>query len=268
VQELSLEAKKQIGFKILCDIDEVCRRNRITYYLAYGSLIGAVRHQGFIPWDDDIDIWVPVEEYERFLNAVKHETSYKVLNHLKDVGWSRSFSKVSDPGTYIVNEKAESRTLKSYGVSVDIFPLFYVDPDPDWISRLLKLRNRVVYLQRYRLGLYRERKEYLKILFAKMLLASGHDEAFYKKRIMAQECSLSNGKHRGCVISVYREKDMHPSDAFAETVELHFENRTFSAPCGYDQILRDLYGDYMKLPPPEKRTAHSLEHAFRRKNRN
>lgn len=264
MQELSLDEKKNIALQIMIDLDALCARHHLTYYLGYGSLIGAIRHKGFIPWDDDIDIWVPIEVYQQFLELVEKETSYRVLNNFLDRGWSRSFAKVSDTRTVISNDNKKSRTLSSYGVSVDIFPLFGIPAAPDWSRKLLQIRNKVVYLQRYRLGLYQggSPANLKKKLWSKLSLALGRDEKYYKARILALELSSPDAPRVGCVISVYRTKDIHARKDFSKTVDVTFEGHTFQAPVGYDRVLRRLYGDYMQLPPPEKRIAHDLEHAF------
>ena len=264
MQELTLEEKKKIAFQILVDLDALCAQYHLTYFLGYGSLIGAIRHQGFIPWDDDIDIWVPIETYKQFLDLVKKETSYAVLDNTSDIGWSRSFAKVSDTRTVIYNEQKKSRTLSSYGVSVDIFPLFGIPETPNWSKKLLQNRDKVVYLQRYRLGLYQGASpaNLKKKLWAKLSLALGKDEKYYKSRILELELSSRDTRCVGCVISVYRTKDIHARKDFSKTIDVIFEGHTFQAPIGYDRILRKLYGDYMQLPPPEKRVAHDSERAF------
>ena len=248
----------------MINFDHICRDNDIHYSLHAGTLLGCIREQGFIPWDDDIDIWVPIAEYERFLAIAKKETPYRILDNLHDVGWSRSFSKVSDRRTVVINDEAKSRTLKKYGVSVDIFPLFGIPDDPAWCEKLLKTRRKVVYLQRYRMGLYKglHPKNVSKKLWAGSNLLLGRDEQFFKSQILEQELSNPDSPHVGCIISVYKTKDIHDRKWFSDTVKLSFEGVEFDAPVGYDAVLRKIYGDYMQLPPPEMQKAHDLEHAF------
>ena len=264
MQELSLADKKRLSFQILCDLDALCHRHNITYYLAYGSLIGAIRHKGFIPWDDDIDLWIPISEYEHFLEVVKNETNYVVLDHIHDIGWSRGFSKVSDKDTIVFHDSEKHRTKSRYGVSVDIFPLFGVKKDASWCNRVLKTRNRIVYLQRYRLGVYRKKSisAIFKAIISKVLILLKKDEMYYKQKLLRLELTESNSQQVGCIISVYKTKDIHDVSCFSETVKVEFEGKMFSAPIGYDRVLRDIYGDYLKLPPIENRVSHGAEHAF------
>ena len=108
MEPLTLEERKQISLEILRKIDAVCRKHQIPYYMAYGSLLGAVRHQGFIPWDDDIDIWVPVTVYSKFVKAMEKFTSYEILSWRKpESGWMDSFVKSQTAGLRCSGQTAE-----------------------------------------------------------------------------------------------------------------------------------------------------------------
>ena len=121
MQELSLSEKQALALQIACEIDRVCRLHHIQYYIGYGSLIGAVRHQGFIPWDDDIDFWVPIEHFQKFLSVMKKETDYLILDHIHDVKWPRCFTKISDCNKRIrIDEKKmqeENEIFKSLNIN-------------------------------------------------------------------------------------------------------------------------------------------------------
>ncbi|MBE6864709.1 MAG: LicD family protein [Ruminococcus flavefaciens] len=264
MQELSLEEKKKISFEILCNLNSICEKYNITYFLAYGSLIGAIRHKGFIPWDDDIDLWIPISQYEKFLEIVKKETDYSVLDHIHDIGWPRGFSKVSDKDTIVFHDSEKYRTKSRYGVSVDIFPLFAVKSDASWCNKILKTRNRIVYLQRYSLGVYKKNSisAICKAIASKMLIVMKKDEMYYKKKLFQLEQTASDSRQVGCIVSVYKMKDIHDIACFGETIKVEFEGKFFSAPIGYDRILRDIYGDYLKLPSIKNRVSHGAEHTF------
>ena len=131
--ELSLEERKKIGLDILKDLDGICRSNGIKYFLAYGTLIGAVRHKGFIPWDDDIDIWVKIEEYEKLLEALKAQSKYEVISNLDSEYWQNSFSKLSDSSTIIIDNGLNQNECLRRGVAVDIFPIFECNKDKRWL---------------------------------------------------------------------------------------------------------------------------------------
>ncbi len=269
MQELTLAEKQALALQIACEIDRVCRKHNLTYFIGYGSLIGAIRHHGFIPWDDDIDLWVPVTEFEAFLEAMKAETDYLILDHLHDPEWPRCFTKISDRNTEIKIDAEEMQTGKAFGVSVDIFPLFPIDSARAKVPKILQAKKMLTIQSLYRLGIYRKKgiSGMLKGLRSALLLLAGRNEAYYKKQLRQLESDASGSDALGCVISVYKDRDIHPKDAFASAVDVEFEGKTFSAPCGYDRVLRQLYGDYMKLPPVEQRVSHGGEHAYPIRNK-
>ena len=123
MQKLSLDEIKNSELLILDDIDRVCRKNNIKYSLAFGTLIGAVRHKGFIPWDDDIDIVMTRDNYDKFIHTYINEKNenYSILNHEFDKNYYHQFTKVVDNRTTINNDNL--REIKNMGVWVDVFPV-------------------------------------------------------------------------------------------------------------------------------------------------
>ena len=122
MKELSLEEIKQVELEILHYIDKVCKENGITYYLDCGTLLGAVRHQGFIPWDDDIDILVPRKDYEKLFGILKDDNCYKMIWYKNSPNYPLPYAKVCDCST-ITEEREDQKVKTNYGVFVDIFPL-------------------------------------------------------------------------------------------------------------------------------------------------
>lgn len=264
MKELSLSEKQALALKIACDIDQVCRKHGIPYFIGYGSLIGAVRHQGFIPWDDDIDLWVPITQFHKFLDIMKNETDYLILDHLHDDKWPRCFTKISDRSTRVKVDSDEMQTGKHFGVSVDIFPLFPIDKGHTIVPKILQCKKMLTIQALNRLGVYNQKgiSGLAKRIRSTILLVLGKNEKYFKNKLLKLESTVSHFDELGCVISVYKEKDIFPKTAFASSVDLPFEGKMFSAPAGYDTVLRQLYGDYMKLPPVEQRTSHDGEHAY------
>ena len=120
---MTLDEVKQVELEILEYVDKICKENNIQYSLAYGTMLGAVRHKGFIPWDDDIDILLKREEYEKLLRILysKTDEKYQVFS-LKDEGYWYSYAKVTDTRTIIVEKN--DRNMKEC-VYIDIFPIDY-----------------------------------------------------------------------------------------------------------------------------------------------
>lgn len=264
--ELQLAERKRIELSILKDLDSLCKKNSITYYLAYGSLLGTVRHSGFIPWDDDIDVWVPINEYQKLLSILKAESKYDVLDNISDVSWPMAFAKLSDPKTLIVDDQDEYKFLKQRGIAVDIFPLFYCKNNKKWFKRIHNNRNNIIRLFCFENGILAERtglKNRLNYYYAWLMNVLGHDQDYYKKRMLKKELQLLDTGYLGCPVSLYENADIYDEDCFSETIMKEFEGDYYPVPVGYDRILTKLYGNYMQLPAPEDRVSNHKVKAYR-----
>lgn len=263
MKELSLEEKKRIGLEILLDLDAVCKNNGIEYYLAYGSLLGAVRHKGFIPWDDDIDVWVKIQDYEKLLDILKHESKYEVLSNRDSQQWVNSFSKLADPTTIVID--SELSPNERHGIAVDIFPVFECNNDLKWIKKIRHYQTLIFRTQQYSKNdikisnikdIAKKINVYSNILF-------GRNLGYQRNRIFQMQLEPKGTNLLGCPLSPYQEKDIHSAECFSSQILLEFEHSLFPAPVGYKRILENLYGDYMQLPPPEKRCSDHAEKVIR-----
>ena len=118
--EINSEEVKKIQIQIIKEVDRICKQNGLQYFLAFGSLLGAVRHKGFIPWDDDI--WMPMNDYIKFKNIVENMNGkYIIVDPLNEKNYRLGYSKIIDSTTYVVEEG--SPAFESKGVFCDIFPL-------------------------------------------------------------------------------------------------------------------------------------------------
>lgn len=146
--ELSIEEKHEIILEIMKDIDKFCRDNDIPYTISAGTMLGAVRHGGFIPWDDDADLFMLREDFDRFAREYKSKRYHLLYNTRTDDEFlATGFIKVSDPDTVVVDKT----TRTSYGVYVDIFPLDDVPADPKeqhkYMHEIMSLHNRLYHRQ-------------------------------------------------------------------------------------------------------------------------
>ncbi|MCM1508418.1 MAG: LicD family protein [Ruminococcus flavefaciens] len=262
-KELSLDERKKIGIGILDDIDNLCKKHKITYYIAYGTLLGAVRHKGFIPWDDDIDIWVPGKQYIKLLEVLEQESNYHLLNHYRDSNWPLYFSKLSAPSTRIVDNKF-GLNLKR-GVSIDIFPLFECVKEKKQLNKIRRNATMVLRYYEYNNGVYSP-KNSLKNLIKKLIVfidkKIGHDEMYWKKKLVLDETQERESQYIGCPLSPYGIRDIHEKKNFSNCTIVQFEGKRYPAPCGWDAVLKDIYGDYMQLPPKEKRVSNHNVKAY------
>lgn len=149
MEELTIQDKHRIIFEIMKDIDRFCRENDIKYTISAGTMLGAIRHGGFIPWDDDADLFMLREDFDRFVKIYKSPKYHLLYNtRTKDEYLASGYAKVSDPTTAVDN----SRSLTNYGVYVDIFPLDAVPEDPDeqhrYMHKVMSLHNRLHHRQK------------------------------------------------------------------------------------------------------------------------
>lgn len=243
---ISLEERKKLQLEILVEIDRFCREKNIKYMLAFGTLLGAIRHKGYIPWDDDIDISMPIDDMLRFKNEFKSETlQYCDVDTVKNYPYH--FSRVSYKNTYAKN----GLIGKEHGVCIDLYPTIEVSSSKDENDVIVE---EILPIYKLRLFLIRLRRILMSCLPIKGLIGS----------------ELIVRKYRDMYLTLFRKKgggayhsmagpltafDIHTFNfnPFEDMVEVDFEGRKFMAPIKYHQYLIKRYGDYMQLPPEDQR---------------
>lgn len=266
MRELTLDEMKEIEFEVLRELDSFCRKNNIRYFISHGTLLGAIRYKGFIPWDDDIDVLVPREDYNRLLTLYQDNEKYRLLSYEKDKRFLLPYAKLVDMNT--VKEEISLDSSLKLGLDVDVFPLDAWSDDYEtalkevkyigrngqylWLTKLSK-PDSVQPLKRFVKGIV--------MAFVKM-----RGSEYYLHRIMKQ-CVKYNGtatKYLGNKAwNVYKQKDVLPAEAFAEAIEVEFNGEKFPTMVGYDTFLSSLYGDYMPEPPKEKQKTHHKFKAYK-----
>jgi len=263
LKELSLEEIKTQELSVLSYVTAFCERKNINYILAGGTLLGAIRHKGFIPWDDDIDIWMLRKDYEFFLSEWKkeHHEDYALFEENTRENWYLAFSKILDKKTVAIENGLEYHP--EGGVWVDIFPL---DPVPNNKEAAVKHLEKCrlfyevftirVHLELFTRGL---RKLYNLLRYLKKYRRFDiykKPEYWYKK-LRQQIASVSaeeslNVAELVCLVYVKEALAYGFSkDSLTNYIYSDFENLKFRIPQNYDEILKCFYGDYM-TPPPEK----------------
>ncbi len=257
---VSKEEQREIQTEILEKVVHFCDEHKLHYYLTGGTLIGAVRHKGFIPWDDDVDLNMMREDYDFFFSHFNdHRTD--TLRAIS-IGNSDDFyiasGKVYDTRTYLVERVQGNCPI---GVNIDIFPLDRFPGD----GSILKRINREI-------GFYRTlllfktlvwdkdrslHKNILLLIGRALLFPVSRQSLLYKISDKSQSYNKSADNLKTAVMSVliYGEKEIFDISDFSDTVKLEFEGKLYDAPIGYDHVLRQVYGDYMELPPIEKRAS-------------
>jgi len=239
--------------KILQEIDRICKKHNIRYWLDGGTLLGAVRHGGFIPWDDDIDIAMPKEDMERFIHIAPAELSKELYLQapLIDHDINEPIVKIRNLNSFYV-EGTDNFTAKyPKGLFVDIFPMESYPTLP------------IPFVKRITLGIS---KSY-------SILHKAH---YYSLRSFAEffwfGAKYYSYKSIWAIVSVFCSKStyisnipinngygiMHRKDSIFPLSTIQFEGKTFSSPANADAYLSDLYKNYMEIPPVEKRVIHSV----------
>ena len=265
MKELTQNEIKQIEMIILEEIHSICCINGFRYTLAGGSLLGAVRHHGFIPWDDDIDICMPRSDYEAFLSYCEnHNTRFKLLSSRSKVCW-HLFSKAYDPDTLIEDINNHDNDL-NIGVHVDIFPIDGL-ADSEILSKIRFLETalpRELLVAKNWTKYYRSKTRSIKyeLIRFPMFILSRFIPANPLKHLVEKRYKripFDKKKFVAIVPSSYRLKEIVPREVFTDYIDFPFESYTFKGIKEYDYYLSKIYGSYMKLPPEDKRNTH---HSF------
>lgn len=242
--------------EILDVFHEVCMRNGLRYSLAYGTLIGAVRHKGFIPWDDDIDVLMPREDYEKLLHVwdVDPNRGFILQEPYTSPDLVVNFGKIRKDHTAFIHAEFEREKKYHKGVFIDIFPLDRVAPGK-FTQRLQRLFCLLVML--YNRG-YTSGTGGFSELIEKMLLIMVPKNFYRKMQRWAEKNATrwNNDKNLEWFgfQTVGDMKHHYAPDIFDGLIELEFEGKNYLAFKDYDQVLRDEFGDYMQLPPKEEQT--------------
>lgn len=262
---------KQCLLEMYVDIFKVCEKYNIKVMLGGGSALGAVRHGGFIPWDDDLDLLMSREDYDKFISVFDNELSdlYEITSPNSKYNVSNIFTKVYKKNTELV-EIFNLNADTPKGVYVDIFPIEYIPEN--MIIRFAKgfVANVIYYIGNSVL-IYQLRNDILKAFFSasikgkinyKLRTSIGFFGSFisYKKWFNFYDNYLARGKISSlCGIPSGRGHyfgEILPKDVFFPPKEVTFEGLKAYVPNNVDLYLRNLYGDYMEIPPIEKRERH------------
>ena len=257
LKTLTLKEKQDASLEVLLYLHKFCEEHSITYYLAYGTLIGAVRHHGFIPWDDDVDVLVPRPDYELLLNIFCDPTgTFKLFSCTKDRDYVLPYAKIQNlktarltPNGMIVNQ----------GIGIDLFPLDALPDDLEAAKRTFKEKNDkfVHIVHRFEMFRYMKPssiKDYLKIFIGKISFATGY------LRKVGQEagadmfgCDYRNSKKVSSVVGIHSGIFRVFEKKWFDKMYMTFEGHELVVPAGYNEILKLIYRDYTQLPPESER---------------
>ena len=259
--ELSSKKVKKRLLNLLLEFDKICSDNKLRYSLCGGTLIGAVRHKGFIPWDDDIDVMMPRPDYEK-LKKIKlnnnREICFPETNSIYP--YIYTYAKYYDLDTELI-EFPNSKKIKSH-IYIDIFPIDGIENDESKHYIQYKKVNRLAKMHRLiRISFYNQNNmnyNYIKRIVWKILwkISFVIPNNFFIKRIdkYVNSYEFDKCKYVGTLVAGFGPKERYEKCMF-EITKIDFEGHYFSCISGYDKYLKILYGDYMKLPELSKRVA-------------
>lgn len=264
--KLTLDEIKNLQLDILIKVADFCEKHSLTYFLAYGTLLGAIRHKGYIPWDDDIDIVMPREDYNKFIEMFNQEMKNTHFLAIAPFKGNSTIIKVADTRTYIKSIVYKDRLKKGCYRTIDIFPLDGVPEDPQMYKEWHQKLHNIYY------GYFRKQQAYNGNIKSRLSLfkAKLKNKAFLPKTSFKKKSEklhnlypYNSCKYVGAVeSSANSPNNRFKKDWYNECIIVDFEGHKFRAPKNYHEILTTMYGNYMECPPVEKRVFLHLEDVY------
>ncbi len=262
----NMDLLHQVDLDIAKAVVSVCDKHNLTYYMLGGSMLGAIRHKGFIPWDDDIDFGMPRDDYEKFLELAPQELPgyLKMVNYRNDPNYMYYITRILDTQTKVIEERIGNES-KYTNASIDIFP---IDGTPN--NSLLRkiyffrvLYHRALMSLCYKDSIDRKRKRSKKerlLLWVMEKIPVEKLTTPYKQKCkidkLLRSQPIEGAKYIGNIMGAYRTKEIVPAEYYGEGAMYPFEDTQFRGLAMYHEYLSYTYGDYMQLPPEDSRKTH------------
>lgn len=266
MKSITIDELKQIQLDIMQAVHDYCLQQGLHYSLAYGTLIGAVRHKGFIPWDDDIDIMMPRTDYDRLVKGFSHPY-YKLYDYSSDPEYVHPYAKVADTRTLL----AENTNAKDLGINIDVFPVENMFDTPEQCTAFLSEIRQIK--KRFRMKMLRPSKKNvwwkrIAIRLSKLLVLGQTMRGITQLQVN-RVATLTNNQSRYVAIVNCNDcsdnylRSFWPREWFDSYITVPFEDRQFQIIENFDPHLRQLFGEYMTPPPASQRTSpHTLTRIY------
>lgn len=261
---ITIEEKKQLMLEMLSEIDEFCRKNDIKYFLGGGTLLGAIRHKGYIPWDDDADIALMRDDYEKLISIFKSKSGNLELKDFRnDKHYIWPSAKFVHNKTVLIENNNKRFPI---GVFIDVFPLDYVVGNKEKVisyQKKLELWKKILTLKYLHVDPQRGFLKNAVVLIGRITYLIPNKIILRKIYKLSTKYSENRDANYVCSFAgAWGEREISERELFDTAIECEFEGCSFMIPKGYDKFLTNIYGDYMTPPPIEKRksTHNSVEY--------
>lgn len=266
MEQISREELKQIELAIFRKVIQVCEKHNLRYIVDYGSLIGVVRHGGFIPWDDDIDVSMPRPDYEKFRKVFADEISEDSVWELR-TGMKRN---IAIPYIQIVHKhtvtvKKGRRDAFAQAVWVDVFPVDGAGNNSRELEEVYEKYWDKIYESRKVIGRYKpflNPVRQVKQFYWHYLMKYRLGKIINKAEWVMRTYDFDTSEQIFCFCTVYGTKERNYKKYYEDRIDMEFEGIKCKVPREYDEKLRGIYGDYMLLPPEQDRKGHDCEAYF------
>lgn len=254
-REMTIDEIRGVQVAILDKVHSFCIDNNLRYSLSGGTLLGAVRHKGYIPWDDDIDIMMPRPDYEKLLLDFCGIYKHLIIQDYKtDVSYPLRWLRIYDDRTKLLSLNSEG------GVFVDVFPVDGLPNETETLAYLEEYKALMRKLKRVtkRRGTRIHGNRILKDIkyFIKKLILPSRSHVISEFDALFNRYPFETSEFAGAIVGMFGIKEHMHSSVFKSYIELPFEGKNYMCIKQYDAYLTKHYGDYMQLPPEEKRITH------------
>ena len=262
MRKIEIDEMRQRLLSMAEYLQNICKENGLKMFLSGGTLLGAVRHKGFIPWDDDIDVHMPRPDYDRLIKIFKEKENigkYKLLSHELNDKYVYTFAKLVDDDTLLIEDDIYSGV--DMGLYLDIFPIDGLGDDIATAEKQMKKLNKYLVMN-YALLVkpWRKKCTFFKNFAIELMRCAvkiyGINRLHKKIRKLAKSLPYEQCEYVGEYIDqVGSNRIVRRSEVYGDSVDMQFEGLKLPAPVGWDKYLTQFYGDYMQLPPEKKRVA-------------